>query len=71
MLNEEIEKESNFLNVIAGDGNDEYLVLANWNDVPVEPGEIHGCVVRIHSGADSFEWNTHFAMMSGFFLCSA
>lgn len=63
----EIKKESNLLKVVTGGGNDEYWVLANWNDVPLEPSEIHGCVVRIHSGADSFEWNTHFEMDEWFF----
>lgn len=63
-----IERESNFLNVISGDRDNEYFALANWNEVPVEPEKIHGCVVRINSNDDSFEWSVIFEMKEWFFV---
>lgn len=55
---DDLERETNLLNVIIGDGSDEYFILANWNDLPVEAEQINGCVVSVKSFADKFEWQT-------------
>jgi hypothetical protein len=58
----DIERETTLLNVIAGDSPDTYLVLANWVELPVEPEEIHGCIVSIRSLADMYEWQTVYSL---------
>lgn len=64
----DLERETGLMNTIAGDSPGEYFVLANWNDMPVEPGEIHGCLVSVQSSANEIQWQTMHSLDTWIFV---
>lgn len=61
------EIDTALLHAIGGDA-DEYLVLANWNTVPVEPEDINGCVVSVRSNEQAMEVTVPFSIATWVFV---